>query len=55
MAPTFAPTPLPPGVTVDPATIRPTATLPCEDGLTYLADLTIPDGSEVDADRKSVV
>lgn len=49
LAPTFAPTPLPPGVTVDPATIRPTATQPCEDGLTYLSDLTIPDGSLVDA------
>lgn len=49
LAPTLAPTPLPPGVTADPATIRPTATQPCEDGLTFLADLTLPDGSEVAA------
>lgn len=49
LAPTLAPTPLPPGVTAGPDTIRPTATQPCEDGLAFLTDLTIPDGSEVAA------
>lgn len=49
VAPTFAPTPLPPGVTANPATIRPSPTQPCEDGLTFLTDLTIPDGSDVSA------
>lgn len=47
LAPTFVPTPIPPGVTVDPSTLRPTPTPPCQDGLTFLTDLTIPDGSEV--------
>ncbi|GAP14220.1 hypothetical protein LARV_01986 [Longilinea arvoryzae] len=49
LAPTFVPTPIPPGVTVDPSTLRPTATPPCEDGLSFLTDLTIPDGSDVAA------
>ncbi len=49
VAPTRAPSPLPPGVTADPATIRPTPTLPCDDTLTFLTDVTIPDGSQVAA------
>lgn len=49
LAPTFVPTPVPPGVTVDPATLRPTATPPCDDSLSFLTDLTIPDGSDVTA------
>lgn len=49
LAPTYVPTAIPPGVTVDPASIRPTATAPCVDVLTFMADLTIPDGSEVTA------
>jgi len=49
VAPTFAPTPLPPGVTANPAAIRPSPTQPCEDGLRFQTDLTIPDGSDVSA------
>lgn len=49
LAPTYVPTDIPPGVTVDPALIKPTATVPCVDVLTFLSDLTIPDGSEVSA------
>lgn len=49
LAPTFAPTPLPPGVTADPATIRPSPTQPCQDDLSFQTDLTIPDGSDVSA------
>lgn len=49
LAPTYVPTPIPPGVTVDPATIRATPTPLCEDSLTFLSDLTIPDGSQVSA------
>lgn len=49
LAPTYVPTPIPPGVTVDPSTIRATPTPLCEDSLTFLSDLTIPDGSQVSA------
>ena len=45
------PTPVPaqpmPGIILPTETMQSTATLPCTDNLTYVSDLTIPDGSEV--------
>lgn len=49
LAPTRAATALPSDVAADPGSLRPTPAPPCADALSFLADLTIPDGSEVAA------